>query len=160
MKMKLAMSPVSQNLLSCLEHVMMDWAFLGVDYLGEPGSPPARLPLERKVRIPGRHSGAALVLRGSMGLGEELARSVKGAPGPSVDGGNAAFSELAVLLAEEWRKRFAPPAADSSALAAEASAPDSWPEGPPDGCVVATSRGWGLELLLWTPHEPHYASLN
>ena len=159
--MNLVISSISQKLLSCLEHVMMDWAYLGVDYLGEPASPPARLPLERKVRLQGDQLETTLVLRGTTGLGEELARSVKGEPGPAVDGGRAAFSDLAVLLAEEWRKReSAGNPVEWKPLASEPSSPDTWPEGPPDACVVATVKGWGLEILLWAPAVPHYLRMN
>jgi hypothetical protein len=157
--MNLAMTEVSQNLLSCIEQAMMDWAFLSVDYLGEPSQQQSRLPLERKVRLRGEHCEVALVMRGSQGLGKELARGVKGRPASEGDAGEAAFNEWCQALAEEWRKRqAAEKGLQWKAQPAEPSMPDSWPAGPPDAAVVTTSNGWALEVLLWSPSGPIYAT--
>ena len=149
--MSLAIKQSSQALLSCMEQVMMEWAFLSLDYLGEPGQKPARLPLERRIRLQGPQSRACMVVRGSFGLGLGVARSVRGLPSSNLPAGEASFVELCGLIAEEWRRREqAMGQGDWSCGKVEASNPDQWPTGPADAAVVATVRGLAIEVLLWS----------
>ena len=152
--MTLAMDKNAQTLLSCMEQVVMEWAFLSLEYLGEPGAKPAKLPLERQVTLKGDAGEAVLVVRGSFGLGLELARSVRGLPSSTLQAGEASFGELCNLLAEEWRRR------QSAELGAEwringnaPSSPEAWPKRLSQGAVIATVRGLALEVLLWLPQE-------
>ena len=153
--MTLAMDKNAQTLLSCMEQVIMEWAFLSLDYLGEPGLKPAKLPLERKVTLKGEHCEVTLVVRGSFGLGLELARSVRGLPSSTLQAGEASFTELCSLLAEEWRRReYSEKGVDWRVSSTEASSPESWPSAAPDSAVIATVRGLALEVLLWSPTGP------
>ena len=140
----------SQTLLNCLEQVLMEWAFLSVDYLGDPASKPSRLPLERKVRLGGQNQ-ATLVLRGSFGLGLELARSVRGLPAANLSTAEASFAELCALLAEEWKRRqLADNAMSMHVTALLNSSPETWPSPNPTAAIAATVRGLAIEVLLWT----------
>lgn len=153
--MNLAMNHASQNLLECMEQVMTDWAFIGLDYLGQPASLPAKLPLEHMISLQGEHCEVRLVVRGSFGLGLELARSVRGLPCTSLDAGPAAFAEFCGLLAEEWRRRERMGKdLDWRIVGSVASTPEFWPLAAPDGAVVATARGFALEVLIWAPLGP------
>ena len=157
--MTLAMNKSSQTLLSCIEQVVMEWAFLSLDYLGEPGLRPAKLPLERRIRLDCDGAGAVIVLRGSFGLGLELARSVRGLPSSNLAAGEAAFSELCSLVAEEWRRRQGLDSGkECRVLGIEASSPETWPQSKPEAAVVATVRGLAIEVLLWSPHLAASAS--
>jgi hypothetical protein len=151
----LSMNQDSQTLLSCMEHVLMDWAFLSLDYLGEPGQKPARLPLERCITLAGQHCEVSLVVRGSFGLGLELARSVRGIPASNLRAGETAFTEFCSLLTEEWRRRErSRKDVEWRVLALNPSSPEQWPAQAPDAAIVATVRGLALEVLLWSPTGP------
>jgi hypothetical protein len=150
--MTLALDKNNRKLLSCMEQVVMEWALSGLDYLGEPGPKPAKLPLELSVTLQGEHCQVRLVVRASLGLGQELARSVKGSPSPDLKAGEAAFAELCGLLAEEWRRReLAESGVNWRVQGTEPSGPESWPAARPDAAVVATVKGLALEALLWSP---------
>lgn len=149
--MTASMNKASQQLLGCMEQVMMEWAFLSLDYLGEPGAKPAKLPLERRVNLECQGGQAVMVLRGSYGLGLELARSVRGLPSSTLQAGEASFSELCTLIAEEWRRReYSERGLEWKNGPAQASAPETWPAARPDGAVVATVRGLAIEVLFWS----------
>lgn len=151
----LAMNQSSVTLLSCMEQVMVEWAFLSLDYLGEPAGRPAKLPLERRIRLSGENCECTLVLRGSFGLGLELARSVRGLPSSNLQAGEAAFAELCGLVAEEWSKRqHSEKGVQWRVLGLDASSPEAWPASAPDAAVVATVRGLAIEALLWAPSGP------
>jgi hypothetical protein len=153
--MTLALDKNSRQLLSCMEQVVMEWAFTSLDYLGEPGPKPAKLPLERTVMLQGEHCRVCMVVRGSTGLGHELARCVGGAPGAALEGGEAAFTELCSLLAEEWRRRErSENGVDWRLQGLTPSSPTSWPAAKPDAAVVGTVKGLALEALIWVPLGP------
>jgi hypothetical protein len=159
--MNLAMNDVSQNLLACMEQVMADWAFIGLDYLGQPAALPAKLPLERMISLQGDYCEVRMVVRGSFGLGLELARSVRGLPNTSLEAGPAAFAEFSGLLADEWRRRQrVEKGVDWRAAGSVASTPEFWPPATPDGAVVATARGFALEVLIWAPLGPLHGRMN
>ena len=153
--MTLALDQNCRKLLSCMEQVVMEWAFTSLDYLGEPGPKPAKLPLERTVMLQGDHCQVCLVVRGSTGLGQELARTVKGSPAGDLEAGEAAFSELCGLLAEEWRRRErSENSVDWRLQSLTPSTPESWPAARPDGAVVGTVKGLALEAQIWAPLGP------
>jgi hypothetical protein len=141
----------SSDLLSSLERVVSDWAFLSVELLGDPAEVPPALPLERRVILDGPQP-AVLVLRGSYGLGLELARLVRGMPAASLPAAEAAFTELASLLAEDWiHKTRATEGQNYSARAPQVSRREEWPEGQPGGSFAATIRGFAVEARIWRP---------
>lgn len=142
----------TSRLLQSLEKVVSEWAFLSLDLLGEPAPRPTQLPLERRVRLlsPGSREQAELVLRGSQGLGLELARSVRGLPAANLPAAEAAFTELCALLAEEWRQRLRQETGvDLIPGPPEPSTTRSWLASSPSAAFAAVIRGFAVEARLW-----------
>jgi hypothetical protein len=135
-------------LLEAMRHVLETWAYLPSGHIGEPVEGPAKLSLERSVRMTGQEQ-AFLNVRTLPELGSMLYQYARGEEG-GVEGDEDAFNEFVNiycghLMTYLWGKE----RAHFKPYLPLPSTPSDWPAADPSAACVFITEDIPVEVRLW-----------
>ena len=145
--------PAEMNaLMEAMRYVLETWSYLPSGHIGQPVEGPAKLGMERSVRITGR-ANAFLTLRTLPELGSILYQYARGEEGGQ-EGAEDAFNEFVNiycghLMTYLWGKD----RAQFNPYLPVPSTPKDWPSGPPSAACVFITEDIPLEVRLWIERE-------
>jgi hypothetical protein len=135
-----------------MKYVLHSWAYLPSGSIGAPVEGPARMDLERSVRLSGR-ALAYVNLRTNRELSGLLAQFAKGEVDPASDGEDAFHEFVNIYCGHLMTYLWGRGGAQFESFLPVPTTPTDWPKHPPTASCVFLVEDVPVEVRLWIKGE-------